>query len=97
MATSMHNPPHPGAVLRELWLAPENISVTKLADALGVSRKTVSAIVNGRARVSADMALRLAKAFGTTPNVWLGMQQSYDLWQATQRGVDKNVKCLVAA
>jgi addiction module HigA family antidote len=97
MAKRMHNPPHPGQVLRELWLEPEGISATSLAEALGVSRKTVSAILNARARITADMALRLAKALNTSPDVWLNMQQSYDLWQAGQRGVDKDVKPLVAA
>jgi addiction module HigA family antidote len=97
MACRMHNPPHPGPVIRELCLDPIGVSVTDAAAALGVSRKTLSAILNGRAGISAEMALRLAKAFNTSAEMWLKMQQNHDLWQASQRGVDKDVRCLVAA
>ena len=81
----MCSPAHPGEVLKELYLEPLGLSVTKAAIALGVSRKTLSAIVNGRYGVSPDMAMRLAKAFGTTAKLWLNMQQNYDLWVARQR------------
>ena len=97
MTSRMFDPPHPGEVLRELWLGEDGFTVTELADALGISRKTLSAIVNGRARITADVALRLAKALGTSAESWLEAQSQYDLWQASQRGVDKHVKCLVAA
>ncbi len=79
----MHNPPHPGTVLRE-WL-PEGITVTDAAAALHVARVTLSKILNGSAGISADMALRLSKWFGTSPEMWLGLQTQYDLWQAENR------------
>lgn len=83
----MHNPPHPGEVIRELCLEPLGISVTKAAEGLGVSRKTLSAILNGRAGISPEMAIRLSKAFGTSPESWLNQQMQYDLWQAS-KGAD---------
>jgi addiction module HigA family antidote len=84
----MHNPPHPGEVLKELCLEPLGLSVTRAAEALGVSRKTLSAILNGRAGISPEMALRLSKAFGTSPESWLNQQMHYDLW-ATEQSVGK--------
>ena len=84
----MHNPPHPGEVLKELCLEPLELSVTRAAEALGVSRKTLSAILNGRAGISPEMALRLSKAFGTTPESWLNQQMHYDLW-VTEQNVGK--------
>lgn len=87
----MHNPPHPGEVLKEFYL-PEGMGVAEAAKKLGVSRQTLSAIINGRAGISAEMAMRLSKALGTSPNLWLGMQMKYDLWQAKQKppkGVQK--------
>jgi addiction module HigA family antidote len=84
----MHNPPHPGEVLKALCLEPLGLSVTRAAEALGVSRKTLSAILNGRAGISPEMALRLSKAFGTTPESWLNQQMQYDLW-LTQKSVGK--------
>lgn len=84
----MHNPPHPGEVLKELCLEPLGLSVTRTAEALGVSRKTLSAILNGRAGISPEMALRLSKAFSTTPESWLNQQMHYDLW-VTQKNVGK--------
>jgi addiction module HigA family antidote len=79
----MHNPPHPGAVLRE-WL-PEDMTVTAAADALHVARVTLSKIINGNAGISADMALRLSRWLGTSPDMWLGLQSQYELWQAEQQ------------
>ena len=81
----MYNPPHPGKVLKELYLNEYTISVTALALKLGVSRTTASELVNGKNGVTAEMALKLAKAFKTTPKLWLDMQTQYDLWQARQR------------
>jgi len=78
----MHNPAHPGEVIRELCLEPLELSVTEAAQALGVTRKALSEVLNGRAGVSPAMALRLAKAFDTSAERWLAMQQQYDLWQA---------------
>ena len=80
----MHNPPHPGEILRELCLTPLGVSVTAAASALGVSRKTLSAILNGPAGVSPEMAVRLSIAFGTSAESWLNQQLHYDLWQAEQ-------------
>ena len=78
----MAAPAHPGEVLREMYLKPLNVTVTELADRIKVSRKHVSTITNGRAPVSADMARRLAAAFGTTAHYWLNMQANYDLAHA---------------
>jgi addiction module HigA family antidote len=75
-------PVHPGEILKEMYLDPLEISITALADNLGVARKTVSQLVNGHMGVSAEMALRLAKSFNTTPELWLNMQRNYDLWYA---------------
>jgi addiction module HigA family antidote len=66
----MHNPAHPGEILKEMYMGPLGVTITQAADALGVSRKHVSAIVNGRAPVSPDMAARLAGVFGTEPDIW---------------------------
>ena len=85
----MHNPAHPGEILRELYLAPLGITVTQAADALGVSRKHVSAIVNARAPVTPDMAVRLAAAFGTEPELWVNMQVQHDLWTISKKARPK--------
>jgi addiction module HigA family antidote len=84
----MHNPPHPGELLRELCLAPLDLTVTETARALGVSRKTLSGILNGRAGISPEMAVRLSLAFGTTAESWMNQQVQYDLWHA-ERGRKK--------
>jgi addiction module HigA family antidote len=76
-------PVHPGRILKNHHLIPLSISITDLAKILGVSRKTASKVVNERGAISPDMALRLSRAFKTTPNLWLGLQQEYDLWHAT--------------
>ena len=83
----MFNPPHPGEVLREYL--PEGMQVTEAAQKLGVSRVTLSRVLNGRASISADMALRLAAALGTTAKLWIGLQGDYDLWQARQKPMPK--------
>ena len=93
----MHNPPHPGEVLRELCLEPLNLTVTEAADALGVSRKTLSSILNGRAGISAEMAVRLSMAFGTSAESWLQQQVQYDLWQVEQQRKKLRVRKLSAA
>jgi len=92
----MHNPPHPGEVLRELWLEPAGVTITAAALALGLSRKHISSVVNGRAAISADMALRLAAWLKTSPESWMSMQASFDLWQASQEGRPK-IKALMLA
>jgi len=78
----MHNPPHPGEIIKELCLEPLGMSVTAAAKGLGVSRKTLSAILNGRAGISPEMAVRLSIAFDTSSESWLNQQTQYDLWQA---------------
>jgi addiction module HigA family antidote len=93
----IHNPPHPDEVIRELCLEPLEISVTAAARALGVTRKALSELLNGRSGVSPAMALRLAKAFDTTAESWLNLQQQYDLWQARRTVSVSKVKRLKAA
>jgi len=93
----MHNPPHPGEVLRGLCLEPLGLTVTQAASALDVSRKTLSAILNGRAGISPEMAIRLSLAFNTTPESWLSQQLQYDLWQADRNRKKLHVRRLVAA
>jgi addiction module HigA family antidote len=93
----MHNPPHPGEVIRELCLNPLGVTVTQAAAALGVSRKTLSAILNGRSGISPEMAIRLSLAFNTTPESWLNQQLQYDLWRAERNRKTLHVRRLVAA
>jgi addiction module HigA family antidote len=81
----MHNPPHPGKVLRQLCLKPLGLNITNATKGLGVSRKTLSAILNGRAGISPEMAVRLSIAFGTTSESWLNHQVQFDLWQAEKQ------------
>jgi addiction module HigA family antidote len=83
---TMHNPPHPGEVLKEMYLVPLNLSVTRLARALSISRQTLSEIINGHIGISAMMAMRLAHAFKTTPAMWINLQVAHDLWQV--RNID---------
>jgi len=97
MAKTMHNPPHPGEVIRELCLEPLGLSITEAAEGLGVSRKTLSAIINGRAGISAEMAIRLGKAFNTSAESWLNQQLQYDLWVANQKSRAIKVRKLYAA
>jgi addiction module HigA family antidote len=80
--TRMHNPPHPGEVLRDGVFTDTGITVTDFANRLGVTRVTLSRVLNGKSGISADMAVRLAAALGGSAESWLGMQNAYDLWQA---------------
>ncbi len=93
----MHNPPHPGEVLKTLCLEPIKLTVTDAARSLGVSRKTLSAILNRRAGISPEMAVRLSIAFDTTAESWLNQQVQYDLWHAERRRKQLRVKKLTAA
>ena len=90
----MHNPPHPGEVLRD-YLG--GISVTDAARHLGVTRASLSRILNGSAGISAEMALRLSEAMGTNPELWTGMQTQYELWQASRRNRKKVARLAAAA
>ena len=82
---TMSNPPHPGGIVRRQCLEPLGLSVTRAAKGLGVTRQALSDLVNGHAGVSTEMAVRLSKAFGSSPETWLGMQMAYDLWQVRER------------
>ena len=81
---TMHNPPHPGEFIQEVYLAPNNLSARELSSKLGVAASTLNRILNGASGISPEMALRLSKALGRSPESWLTMQDSYDLWQAKQ-------------
>ena len=90
----MHNPPHPGKVLRELCIEPMGLSVTAAADSLGVARKTLSSILNGHSGISPEMAVRLSLAFDTSAESWLNQQVQYDLWIAEKKRKSLKVKKL---
>ncbi len=81
----MKNPPHPGRIIRLECIEPLGLTVTAAAAGLGVARKTLSEILNGRSGISPEMALRLAKAFGPSAEMWLGLQMDYDLAQAQKK------------
>ena len=93
----MYNPPHPGEIIKALCLEPLGISITEAAEALGVSRKTLSSIVNGKSGISPEMAVRLSIAFDTSSESWLNQQTQYDLWQAEQHRKELRVRRLSAA
>lgn len=82
---AMHNPPHPGEFITEIYLQPYGISGRDLADKLAVATSTLSRILNGTSRVTPEMALRLAKAIGRSPESWLAMQDAHDLWLARDK------------
>ncbi len=84
---TMHSPPHPGEFIRETYIEPFEISIRSLAESLGVAPSTLARIINLRSGVSPEMALRLSKALGRSPESWLAMQHNYDLWQ-TKRTAD---------
>jgi addiction module HigA family antidote len=91
-----YDPPHPGEILYEFYFEPLKLSVTDAAEKLLISRPNMSTIINGKAGISPQMALKLAKAFDTTPQYWMNLQSNYDLWKASQENefLDK-VKVLV--
>jgi addiction module HigA family antidote len=93
----MHNPPHPGEVLKELCLDSLQLTVTDAAKGLGISRKTLSSILNGRAGISPEMAVRLSIAFDTSAESWLNQQVQYDLWHAERGRKQLHVSKLTAA
>jgi len=94
---TMHNPPHPGEVLKKLCLEPLQLTVTEAARSLGVSRKTLSSILNGRSGISPEMAVRLSIAFDTSAESWLNQQVQYDLWHAERGRKRLRVTRLTAA
>lgn len=93
----MHDPPHPGGVVRRQCLEPLGLSVTEAANGLGVTRQALSDLVNGKAGISIDMAIRLSRAFGSSPETWLGMQMACDLWRARKRSHEIQVRKFKAA
>jgi antitoxin HigA-1 len=96
MRTRNRAPSHPGGILKRLYLEPLKLSNSGLADAVGVSRKTISKIVNERGSITPEMALRLSRAFNTSPDLWLNLQKNYDLWEASHKSDDwRNVRSLV--
>ena len=78
-------PTHPGQIIKEDYLEPLSITITELSNILGVSRKTLSKIINERASVTPEMALKLSRAFDTSPEFWINLQRNYDLWQAANK------------
>lgn len=93
---AMHNPPHPGGIVKRQSLEPLGLTVTRAAQGLGVTRQALSELLNERAGISVEMAIRLSKAIGSTPEAWLGMQMAYDLWQARGRAGEIAVERFVA-
>lgn len=92
----MFNPPHPGEILKELYINPIGFTVTEVAKSLNVTRKTLSSLINERSGVSSEMALRLSKAFSnTTPEYWLNLQQQYDIWCVRQKLDTSHIKALL--
>ncbi|HLB78897.1 MAG TPA: HigA family addiction module antitoxin [Dongiaceae bacterium] len=94
---AMRNPPHPGGIVRRQCLEPLDLSVTAAAKGLGITRQALSELVNEKAGISVDMAIRLSKAFGSSPETWLGLQMAYDLWQARRRFDEIEVETFKAA
>ena len=94
---AMVNPPHPGGIVKHECLEPLGLSVSKAAEGLGVSRQALSELVNEKSAVSVEMAIRLSKAFGSSPETWLGMQMAYDLWEARERASQLQVTRLAPA
>ncbi len=88
MTVHSRPPTHPGEILKSMYLEPLGLSITELARRLGVSRKTVSNIVNQHQSISPEMALRLSRAFNTTPDLWLNLQKKYDLWHVAHNTSD---------
>ena len=89
---AMQNPPHPGEIVRAECLEPLELTVTRAAEGLGVTRQALSDVVNGHAGISVEMAIRLSKGFGSSPETWLRMQLAYDLWQARDRAASLTVE-----
>ena len=94
---AMRNPPHPGGIVKRQCLEPLGLTVTRAAQGLGVTRQALSELLNERIGISVEMAIRLSKAFGSTPEAWLGMQMAYDLCQARGRAGEIAVERFVTA
>lgn len=85
------NPPHPGEILKMDYLTPLELTVTDVAKGLGIARKNLSAIINGKAGISPEMAVRLSEAFDTTPDLWLNLQANYDLWKVRKSRTSRKI------
>ena len=92
----MNNPPHPGEIIKSECLEALGLSITRAAEGLGVTRQALSDLVNQKAGISIEMSFRLSKAFGSTPETWLGMQQAFDLWKVRERVEEIEVERFVA-
>lgn len=88
---TMHKPAHPGRIIKDDYIIPLELTIGGLAEALGVSRQTMAAIVNERSGISPEMTLRLSEAFDTTPELWMTMQRNYDLYLARKKFTPKGV------
>lgn len=88
----MNDPPHVGEILRELYFEPLAISVTEAAKHLGVTRQALSSLLNEKSGISAEMAIRLSKAFNNSPEYWMNLEKQYELWVAIQKHKNINVK-----
>ncbi|MYC08132.1 MAG: HigA family addiction module antidote protein [Chloroflexi bacterium] len=93
----MHNPPHPGEIVKYECLEPLGLTVTRAAEGLGITRQALSNLVNEKSDMSVDMALRLSQAFGSTPETWLRLQMAHDLWQAREQAEQIKVERFAAA
>ena len=89
---AMHNPPHPGEFIWDTYLEPFDVSVRGVAESLGVAPSTLNRLINGQSGISPEMALRLSKAIGRSPESWLAMQHAYDLWSARKTTDLSNVE-----
>jgi len=90
----MFNPPHPGEILKELYIEPLGISITEFALKIGVRRATASDLINGKSALTTKMAIKLAKAFNTSPDMWLGLQMQFDIWTEEQKYIPNDVQVM---
>ena len=98
MTIRKRQPTHPGGILKRHYFEPLALTITEVADDIGVSRKTLSKIINERGSITPDMALRLSKAFNTSAELWINLQTTYDLWIASQKSKEwQNIKTLIPA
>ncbi len=91
---TMYNPPHPGEIIKDLWLEPMGISITEVAQAMDIRKKTLSKIIHKKGSVTPEIAVRLSMALGSSPESWMGHQMAYDLWQVEKHKDELQVKSL---
>jgi addiction module HigA family antidote len=100
MATALKRglpPVHPGEVLKEMFIEERNLTITRLADGIGVDRSNLSGVINGHHGISPELAVKLSEAFGNSPGFWLNMQQAYDLWEAERKVNRKQIEHFYAS